>query len=60
VAALVVAGAALAVRGAARGGRGVPLVLVGAAALVVSTAWTSHGAARLGDRTLVLALSAVH
>lgn len=36
------------------------LALVGVAALVVSTAWTSHGAARLGDRSVPLAVSAVH
>jgi len=36
------------------------LALGSVAALVVATACTSHGAARLGDRSLVLAVSAVH
>lgn len=51
---------ALAAPGARRPGCWSVLALGGIAALVVSTAWTSHGAARLGDRSVLLAVSAVH
>ncbi|HEX6212784.1 MAG TPA: CopD family protein [Methylomirabilota bacterium] len=60
LAAGVVGGAALALRGGARGQRWTPLALLGVVALVVDTAWMSHSAARLGDRAALLALSALH
>ena len=51
---------ALAAQGAPHPGPWSVPALGGIAALVVSTAWTSHGVARLGDRSVLLALSAVH
>src|SRR5207248_3221375 len=58
-AAAVVVGA-LAVRRAPRVGTWWPLLLGAVVALVVSAAWTSHAAARLDHRALLLALDAVH
>jgi putative copper resistance protein D len=60
VAALVVVVVALARRREPRERRWSPLLLAGVATLVVSGVWTSHGMARLGDRGVVLALSALH
>jgi copper resistance protein D len=60
LAAVVLGAVALAAPGAPRPGRWSVPALGGIAVLVVSTAWTSHGVARLGDRSVVLAVSAVH
>lgn len=60
LAAVVLGAVALGAQGAPRPGRWSVLALGGIAALVVSTAWTSHGVARLGDRSVLLAVSAVH
>jgi putative copper resistance protein D len=60
LAALALVVGALDVRRAPRAGRWWPLLLGGVVALVVSAAWTSHGAARLGDRRVWLALDALH
>jgi len=60
LAAVVIAVGALAVRRAPRVGTWWPLLLGAVVALVVSAAWTSHAAARLDHRALLLALDAVH
>ena len=59
-AAMVLVIAALAVRRAARVGRWWVPVVGGAAALVVSAAWTSHAASRLQHRGVLLVLDALH
>jgi putative copper resistance protein D len=51
---------ALAVRRAPRVGTWWPILLGAVAALVVSAAWTSHAAARLEGRGLLLLLDALH
>lgn len=60
LAAVVLGAVALTARRAPRTSRWPVLALCSIAALVVSTLWTSHGAARLGDRSVPLAVSAVH
>ncbi len=61
LAAVLLGGLAVVVSRRPRAGRGLRLALVGSVvALVVSTAWTGHGAARLGDRSMLLLLSALH
>jgi putative copper resistance protein D len=60
LAAVVLIIAALAVRRAPRVGTWWPLLLGGATMMVVSAAWTSHAAARLDHRALLLVLDAVH
>jgi putative copper resistance protein D len=60
LAAVVLGAVAVAGRGASPPSRWSVLALWGTVALVISTAWTSHGAARLVDRSTLLAMSAVH
>ncbi len=60
LAAAVILLGALSVRRAERAGTWWPILLGGVAALVVSAAWTSHAAARLEGRGLLLLLDALH
>ncbi len=60
LAAVVIVLGALAVRRAPRVGTWWPLLLGGVVALVASAAWTSHAAARLDHRAVLLALDALH
>jgi putative copper resistance protein D len=60
LAAVVLIIAALAVRRAPRVGTWWPLLLGGAAAMIISASWMSHAAARLEHRTLLLVLDAIH
>jgi putative copper resistance protein D len=60
LAALVLVIAALTVRRAPRVGTWWPLLLGGVTAMVISAAWTSHAAARLDRRAMLLALDALH
>ena len=60
LAALVLVIAALTVRRAPRVGTWWPLLLGGTTAMMISAAWTSHAAARLDHRAMLLALDALH
>ena len=60
LAALVLVIAALTVRRAPRVGTWWPLLLGGATVMMISAAWTSHAAARLDHRAILLALDALH
>jgi putative copper resistance protein D len=60
LAAVVILIGATAVRRAPRVGSWWPLLLGGVAALVMSAAWTSHAAARLDHRGMLLTLDALH
>jgi len=60
LAAAVIVIGALSVRNAPRPGTWWPILLGAVAALVVSAAWTSHAAARLEGRGLLLLLDALH
>jgi putative copper resistance protein D len=60
LAAVVLVIAALAVRRTPRVGTWWPLLLGGATAMAIGAAWTSHAAARLDHRAMLLALDALH